>query len=85
MQQTAGGAIGAFYNETFSHNVVVKNCRFINNDAEEAAGALGIYGNNSKVINCTLFRTAPIIIVKYHVMEVLFSWVWINQIGLVMF
>ncbi len=55
---TAGGAIGAFYNETFSHNVVVKNCRFINNDAEEAAGALGIYGNNSKVINCTFISNS---------------------------
>ncbi|WP_296803694.1 hypothetical protein [uncultured Methanobrevibacter sp.] len=45
-----GGAIASVYNDTRCVNVVVDNCKFINNSAV-IAGAVCLYGNNSTVKN----------------------------------
>lgn len=54
-----GGVVSSRYNLYISENVTIKNCRFTNNSgyykdfaSTSNAGALGIYGINSKVINC---------------------------------
>ena len=48
---------GAIYTENkdpkISANLLVKNCKFINNHALKSAAALAAFGNNSRIINCT--------------------------------
>lgn len=54
-----GGVVSSRYNINIAENVTVQNCKFINNSGyyenfenTSNAGALGLYGNNSKLINC---------------------------------
>lgn len=37
---------------TNGNNLLIQNCNFTNNFAQIAAGAVGVYGNNSKIIGC---------------------------------
>ena len=51
-----GGAVYTHYevekNPDDGRNLLIKNCDFINNRAAIAAGALGAYGYNNRIINC---------------------------------
>ena len=47
-----GGAIISAYEADRPRNALVKNCKFYNNRAGVAAGALALYGDNSRVENC---------------------------------
>ncbi|WP_295113012.1 hypothetical protein [uncultured Methanobrevibacter sp.] len=48
-----GGGISSYYDSSMALNTVVKNCKFNWNTANLAGGALGLFGKNSKVINCS--------------------------------
>lgn len=47
-----GGAIGTSYDLNKSANLLVTDCKFINNKAPVSSGALAAYGYNSRIINC---------------------------------
>ncbi|WP_407374145.1 hypothetical protein [Methanobrevibacter sp.] len=47
------GAIYSAYDNHSARNLLIQNCEFISNHAARAAGAIGVYGHNTRVINCT--------------------------------
>ena len=47
-----GGAVASSYNTTTPSNALIQDCQFIKNSATISAGALALFGDNSKVINC---------------------------------
>ena len=46
------GAIFSRYHPTTAENLYIRNCKFVKNHAAASAGAVGIFGNNSQVVNC---------------------------------
>ena len=48
-----GAGVSSYYNSSNGVNTIVKNCKFMSNTANMAGGALGLFGKNSKVINCS--------------------------------
>uniref|UniRef100_UPI00386AB250 hypothetical protein n=1 Tax=Methanobrevibacter sp. TaxID=66852 RepID=UPI00386AB250 len=48
-----GSGIGTIYNNYSAVNLLIENCKFINNHAQRTAAAISAYGNNTRLINCT--------------------------------
>ncbi|WP_458403426.1 hypothetical protein [Methanobrevibacter sp.] len=46
------GALYTSYTDYVAKNLLIENCQFIKNHAERSSGALGVYGDNSRLINC---------------------------------
>ncbi len=47
-----GSGISTTNSSTLTRNLLVENCRFINNYAKKTAGALSAYANNTRIVNC---------------------------------
>ncbi len=48
-----GSGIATVYDNYTAVNLLVENCKFINNYAQKTAAAISAYGNNTRLINCT--------------------------------
>ena len=48
-----GAAISTNYNENLSANLLIENCQFLKNHVVQYAGAISVFGDNTRVINCT--------------------------------
>ena len=47
-----GGAIYTGYNAVSAANLLIQNCNFVKNHASISVGAIGVFGNNSQILNC---------------------------------
>ena len=47
-----GAAISTNYNENLSANLLIENCQFLKNHVVQYAGAISVFGDNTRVINC---------------------------------
>ena len=48
-----GAAISTTYNESLAANLLIENCQFIKNHVVQYAGGISVFGDNTRVINCT--------------------------------
>lgn len=51
--RSSSGAVHTSYAPRTAENIVIKNCQFTNNSAGNAAGALGVFGFNFLIDQCT--------------------------------